>query len=462
MAQALITNRDISLWALSPEKASELKKILSYTDKSKSYQIKKMEKNPYTRNSPFLKKLKAEAHGVLYEEPNPGHLVFSSGFHELLCGWNLDWIQDDRKYTGSDISLPWSKKPYDLRDYQRETVDTLKGKFRAIACLATSLGKTLVATYLVKEVKKKTLIICPTEAIAMQFEEELISAFGANRIGFYSGKKKKIKDITVGIAASVVRNIAAFRAADLGMVIVDEAHTIAATTIYSIARGLGDVGRIYGLTATDFRNDGKDILLIGGCGPSVITRDVVWGIENGWLAKPYFIVREVDTVGHDYRDDKLKSYHEHVLYNKLMKDIILNDAKKFMAAGSSVLILVDEVKHGLELSKDLGIPFAQGDDKESTDYLKDLNHGAIPGLVGTDGKVGMGANTKNVDVLIMASFMASKVGVIQAIGRGLRKQGKKTKCIILDYIPTGSTMMSRHADLRIGFYREITDNVKVI
>ncbi len=459
MAHAILTNKDISVWGLSPDRLEEIKSALSYTDKSKSYQIRKMEKNPYTKHSPFLKKLKAEANGVLYEEPLPGRLTFSSGFYELIRECD---ITDERKETGSNISLPWSKEPYDLRDYQREAVDTLKKDWRGIAALATSLGKTLVATYLVKELKKKTLIICPTEAIALQFEEEFISAFGANRIGFYSGKRKKIKDITIGIAASVVRNIQAFKDADLGLVVVDEAHTIAADTIYSIARGLGDTGRIYGMTATDFRNDGKDIMLTGGCGPTVIVRDVVWGIDNGWLAKPYFIVRKIPTVGQDYRDDKLKCYKVHVLNNRLMCDSILQDAQKFIAAKLSVLILVDEVAHGEEISKLLGIPFAQGEDKESRTYLNQLNAGKIPGLVGTDGKIGMGANTKNVDCLIMASFMASKVAVYQAVGRGLRKQGTKTKCIILDYIPTGSSMLTRHAEKRIEFYNEITPNVKVI
>lgn len=456
--QATITNRDIVLSGADETTKARLKQALSYTDKSKSYQIKKMEKNPYTRNSPFLKKLKAQAKGVLYDESS-GDLVFSSGFWDLIGGINLI---DRRQETGATISLPWAKKPYDLRPYQRETVDLLKGNWRAIGNLATSLGKTLVATHLIKELKKKALVICPTEAIAEQFEEEFILAFGANRVGFYGGGTKKIKDITIGIAASITRNIDAFKKADLGLIVIDEAHTTAAETIYAIARGLSDVGRIYGLTATDFRNDGKDILLNGGCGPTVIRRDVVWGIENGWLAKPYFIVRKVDTVGRDYRDDKLKNYHEHVLNNKLMCDTIFKDAQSFIKAGQSVLVLVDEVAHGDQLSKALGVPFAQGEDKESSNYIKLLNAGKIPGLVGTDGKVGMGANTKNVDVVVMASFMASKVSVIQAVGRGLRKQGTKTKCIILDYIPAGSSMLTRHAEKRIEYYREITSNVKVM
>ena len=145
-----------------------------------------------------------------------------------------------------------------------------------------------------------------------------------------------------------------------------------------------------------------------------------------------------------------------------MKSQIRGDAMKMMSAGKSVLILVDEVAHGKELSEELGIPFATGLDKKSQDYLDLLNAGKITGLVATDSKMGEGSDTRNVDVLVLANFVASKGPVTQAIGRGLRKQGTKTKCIILDYIPMGSTMMSRHGFQRVEYFKEITDKVKVV
>jgi superfamily II DNA or RNA helicase len=64
--------------------------------------------------------------------------------------------------------------------------------------------------------------------------------------------------------------------------------------------------------------------------------------------------------------------------------------------------------------------------------------------------------------LILADFTASKGPVIQAVGRALRMQGTKDKALILDYVPIGSTMLTRHARNRISFYEEITDNIKVI
>ena len=435
---------------------------LKYTDKSKKYQLRRMAKNPWSRTSAFYKKLQQEVEGILYTELG-NRLAFSSCFYDQFedefTGHN---IIDKRTVTGKTIVLPWLKKPHSLRDYQQEAVDEMVTSPRGLVNFATGLGKTLVAVYLVKQLKKRSLIVCPSEAIAKQFHEILVSAFGSNKIGFYGAGKKKLNDITVGIAASVCKDVAIFAQHELGVVIIDETHHTPATTFFDIASGLGNTGKIFGLTATDYRSDGKDVMITAGCGPVLLRRDIKWGVENGWLAEPVFLVREIPTRGKDYKDDKLRSYKEHVLNNPVMKTRIESDARVMMAAGKSVLILVDEVAHGRELSAALGIPFATGMDKKSVSYLDLLNAGKIPGLVGTDGKISEGADTRNVDVLVLANFAASRGPVMQAIGRGLRKQGTKTKCLILDYKPLGSTMLSRHADNRIGYYRDITEKVQII
>jgi superfamily II DNA or RNA helicase len=260
----------------------------------------------------------------------------------------------------------------------------------------------------------------------------------------------------------VSNHVDKFIAEDLGMMIVDEVHHMPANTFYNIVEKLGGIGRIYGLTATDFRADGKDVMITAGTGPALIKRDVIWGIKHGWLRNPYFIVRGVDTNGREYREDKKKNYKAHVLNCKLMKDRIEDDARAFINAGKSVLVLVDEVAHGAELSKALGIPFATGIDKKSDSYISDLNSQKIVGLVGTDKKIGEGVDTKNVDVLILANFVASKGLVWQNIGRGLRPFNGNNSLVVLDYIPKGSSMLTRHGMTRVKYFKEITNNVKVI
>lgn len=434
---------------------------LTYTDKSKQYQLRRLGKTLWGRQSDNYKRLQQEVHGQLYEMSG-NDISMSSAFYGHFNFIGNATVIDTRKETGSKIVVPWVNKPHALRPYQQEAVDLMLANYRGVINFATGLGKTLVATHFIQQYKKKALVVCPSDSVAKQFYNQFVQCFGKKKVGFYGGGKKQISDITVGIAASVSKYVGEFQAADLGVVIIDETHHTPATTFFDIAQGLSGVGKIFGLTATDYRSDGKDILITDGCGPVLIRRDIVWGVANKYLAEPVFIVREVATGGRDFKDDKVKAYKEHVLNNPAMKNRIESDARSLMASGKAVLILVDEVAHGEELAKNLGIPFATGLDKKSQDYVDQLNAGKIPGLVGTDGKVGEGTDTKNVDVLILANFVASKGPVTQAVGRGLRMQGTKTKCLILDYIPNGSTMLTRHAKNRIGFYEEITDKVKVI
>ena len=358
--------------------------------------------------------------------------------------------------------MPWANKISSLRPYQEEVVAAMEAHRRGIVNLATGLGKTLSAVHAIRKFHKKTLIICPNKSIAEQFHSILAHAFGKNRIGFIGSGKQSIKDITVGIAPSIANHIEAIKKIDLGLVIFDEAHHTPASTFFTIAKGLSKVGRMYGLTATDFRSDGKDLLIEAGCGSTIISRDASWGIKNGWLATPFFIVRNVPTTGKNYKDDKLKNYKTHVLNSPQMKAQIESDAQKFISANKRVLILVDEVAHGVELSTNLGIPFATGEDKQSQSYIDQFNDKKILGLVATEGKAGEGVDTRPVDVLILANFAVSKGTVLQTIGRGLRKVDGKENVIILDYKPLGSDQLSRHTDIRIKYFKELTDKVKIV
>lgn len=460
--RAIITNKITVIENPSKEVESFLEEALAYTDKAKQYQAQRMSKNPFTRNSAQYQQVLLESKGTLLKRhPTNPVLVIPTGLLYLIEPFNIPCV-DNRKPTGATVPLPWVNKPYDPRDYQEEAIQLIHSNYRGIINFATGLGKTLVATHAIKRCRTKSLVVCPTDSIAKQFYKELVKAFGNVKVGFYGGGKKKINDITVGIAASIYKDSDVFAKENLGLIVFDEVHHIAANTFFDIVQKLGDTGRIFGLTATDYRSDGKDIMISAGCGNVLVRRDIKWGVENKWLAEPVFVVRKVKTQGRDYKDDKIKNYKTHVLNNQLMKDTILKDIQNCMTQGKYFLCLVDEVAHGEELSKQLGVPFATGKDAKSQEYVDQLNNGKIPGLIGTDGKVGEGTDTQRVDVLILVNFVASKGAVIQAVGRGLRKYGSKTSCLILDYIPEGSTMLTRHANNRIKFYKEITDKVAVV
>lgn len=459
----VINNNTTSIDSINQKLIDQISSLLSFTDKSKQYQLKRLSKSVWGKSSQKAAQLKTEIHQSLVVVKSDTSIEIPTRLLHLITPIvDISRAQDLRCDTGTKISLPWVNRPSTMRPYQEEAVDIITNNWCGLINFATGLGKTLTAVHAIRSLGRKTLIVCPNKSIAQQFHEILVSAFGSHRVGFFGDGKKSIKDLTVGIAQSVNNHISEFKKQNLGFILFDEVHHLAADTFFAISSGLGDVGRIFGLTATDFRNDGKDLLITAGCGETLIRRDAKWGIENGWLAKPYFIVRHVATDGKDYQDDKLKNYKAHVLNCQIMKDQIQSDAQSFINAGKRVLIIVDEIAHGQELSNALGIPFATGEDKQSQTYINDFNNLKVVGLVATDGKVGEGVDTRPVEVLIIANFVASKGAVLQVIGRGLRKIPDKDKCLILDYIPSGSRMLQRHAMQRISYFKELTENVKII
>jgi superfamily II DNA or RNA helicase len=454
----VVDNANIVIQDADPEYLAALEKRLTYKDKSVEYQLQRMSKSPFQKNSPYFKKLQKQLYGSMVEQVDDNYVI-PSGFFKLVP----DGVEvvDLRKETGDTISLPWNNKPFDPRPYQEEAVEEMVNNYRGVINFATGLGKTLTTVHALRHIKKKALIVCPGTSIADNFHKELCEAFGEHRIGYFGNGKKKIRDITVGIAGSVNNHVEKFKDAGLGVVVYDEVHHLAASTFYAIAEALGGVGRMYGLTATNFRSDGKDIMIEAGVGPVLAQRDLIWGISNGWLAKPFIVVRDIETLGREFKNDKNKNYKEHVLKSDQMNSQIIADAAKMLNAGKSTLILVKEIPHGQMLADQLGLPFATGSDKKSNEYVEQLNRGEIPGLIGTDAKVGEGTDTKNVDVLILANFVASKGPLWQNLGRGLRIHKGQDKLIVLDYIPKGSSMLTRHGMQRVKYYREITQNVSL-
>jgi superfamily II DNA or RNA helicase len=58
-------------------------------------------------------------------------------------------------------------------------------------------------------------------------------------------------------------------------------------------------------------------------------------------------------------------------------------------------------------------------------------------------------------VVIMLTSVASRVAVMQNIGRGLRKCEGKTGVIIIDYIFNVHPSLKRHSKMRLTYYQGI-------
>jgi len=165
-----------------------VEKELTYVDKSKQYQLRRMGRNIWQRNSPVYAQLQREVKGQLYQVVGD-KLTVSSSFYELLKDkFNTPMVTDFRCAGGTKVVLPWVNRPYDLRDYQEEAVDLMMHHYRGLINLATGLGKTLIATHFIQRYKRKALVVCPSESVAKQFYKQFVECFGKNKVGFYGSR----------------------------------------------------------------------------------------------------------------------------------------------------------------------------------------------------------------------------------------------------------------------------------
>jgi len=208
------------------------------------------------------------------------------------------------------------------------------------------------------------------------------------------------------------------------------------------------------VSATNYRADGRTPEIYAASGQIKYNFDTVRAIQEGFLAQPYFYVREVASIGGNY-DMKQKNYADHVVQNQELTARIVKDSLAMMASGKSTLILVQEIEHGEAISSALGLHFANGENKDSMKLIDKLNRGEIKGLVAGAQMCGIGVDTVRVDCLVMASFPGTKGLTTQLVGRGLRKYEGKEKVIVLDYMLSGNPMLNRHAEQRIEWYSEL-------
>jgi len=440
---------ELDLEEVDSKVISKLKKSLVWKNKSIDYQLKQIEQKGRVPKGVDLEDLKGKLEGKYYDERN-GKLILPAGFAHLFEKYPR--VVDHHGTTGYVCSFGFRTNLPMLRPYQCEAVEKALEVNRGVVCLATGMGKTLLSVSLIQKYSRNTLVIVPNKNIGKQFFDVLVKYFGEDQVGFIGDSKCDVKNITVGIIQSVLNKIDSIP--EVGMIIIDETHHVPAFTLFDIMKRKANTGKVIGLSATPFRSDGLDNHIMAIAGRNIIEYGAEYGIENGFLAKPTFLIRKVPTRGKDNKE-KIWAMKAHVTGSDTMKAVAMKDIKGAIASGKSVLILVPTIEFGKEISEEVGCPFATGDDKKSYEYLEQFNSGSLKCLCGTSSKIGEGSDTVRVDILIMLSFPGSKGPMLQQIGRGLRLYEGKSKVVIIDYIPMGSTILSRHANTRIDEYRKL-------
>lgn len=307
-----------------------------------------------------------------------------------------------------------SKTPYKA---QGEALRAAEACGRGIISMPTGTGKSMVIAMIAAHYNVKTLIVVPTLEIKKQLTANLAE---------FLPDTTKIKVLNIDSKALQT-------AKDFDMLIIDEAHHVAAKTYQKLNKGIwaGIYYRFF-LTATPFRNDTEETLLFESIAGQVIYKlNYQDAIKEGYIVpiEAYYVdvpKREVD--GHTWS----QVYNELVVNNNERNEAIALLALRLNNAGRSTLVLVKEVAHGDAIAKLTGLPFVHGQDEESRDYIRHFNNGGIKALIGTTGIISEGVDTKPCEYVLVCGLGKAKSAFMQAVGRAVRTYpGKESAKVIL-------------------------------
>lgn len=461
---------------VSPETAADIIKALTYTDKSISYQIRSVQraaKRAYGGGADYyaarLAQLKAQQHVALATLVG-AEVIFPTGLLErvrnMLQTSDIQLL-DERQRPRQGPGYRMNAAPPEMRYYQVRQFERCLEAGQGTIESATGTGKTVVIMKVLQRLGLKALLVVPNTSILTQTVARFEAFFGKARVSQYGDGKKKIRDITIACAPSVL-NSEPEDWNDRQVLIFDECHHLPCATVSKICYDfVPNAFYRFGFTATPFRADGADLAIEAAAFPVIDTYTVQEGIADGFLAKPRFMAFRIKTSSTASPSNLVKSFQEHVIRNDYLNKLVVGQAQAVLKSGKQVLILVKEKEHGHELQPRIpGAVFVRAKEKTVEDgapwvdpskAVRDFNAGTIRCLIGTS-VIGEGTDILPVDVLIMLAGGASKGLVMQNLGRGLRRvTGRKDDVLVIDYIidVPQAEHLKRHGDLRSTWYAEI-------
>lgn len=442
-----------------------LKKYLTIRNFSASYQLEdtrkrigywraRLNRNPddglayenVERYQKMISKLSDEV-VVKYYDHNEDGLFIPAGY------WDL--VHTGDYYNNTEI------KPFlldFLRPYQKECVaEVLKYK-RAMFCLATGLGKTFIALSIaLSSVKsgKRVIIITPSKSLTDQIYNEF-KPFCDNITTAYSGKTPKLEaDIlisTYGTANKYVDNY--------DVCIIEESHHSVVKSITYTLSNAAKLTHVYGMTATPFREDGLDLALHAFCGPIVYQKDLRYGIDNDYLEHFDVHVLKLKITGFRIHNNWSRaSAYKRIMENDKVLNVINHYTEQALKQDRKIIGLFKTLLPIKTLSKKMKHLNVKGANADYKKPIDDFKKGDISCILATNKLLSEGVDVPGADVLILSSMHGSNIVTFQAIGRVLRKGGKKP--IIIDVNIVGYENFEKNIDKRLKIYEKFADNVYV-
>jgi superfamily II DNA or RNA helicase len=358
--------------------------------------------------------------------------------------------------------LKWARKSpeYSLRaktpyEYQEEVIEAMRGALldsgKAQIVLATGLGKTVVMAETVSRLFRdgkipggKVIVLAHT----LPLVDQLIQAFWSQLPRWVATHRLTGQEIPTywdGITFATVQSVIGRvrTLPDFGLVLVDEAHHVGASTFQEVIETLA-APMLGGVTATPWRGDGYDIDTL--LGPPVAKIGISEGLAKGFLSRVDYRLLGDNL---DWEFVQAASANRYSL-TQLNKRLII-PTRDEEAARLSTQTFVEEKRraaivycpsaiHAREFAAMLRqyghtaeAILNETGPRERDRLFSRFRAGALR-FVTTVDLFNEGVDVPDVDMIVFMRATHSRRIFVQQLGRGLRISEGKDRVIVLDFV----------------------------
>lgn len=422
--------------------------------KKNNYELCKNIKNNLTRNT---KNYNNSLIRTIYFYNEDNNYLYIPRYYPINNIIDCEII--DKLNDGFDINI---KSNIEFRDeLQKESFNYMMSNDCGILCLDTGSGKTIVSIKVVSEIKKKTLILVHRSNLMEQWINK-IEEFTNIKLdrGMSILKNNNVREsLNNSIVLSTVQTLHSslekhkdeiihnLKMANFGLLIIDEVHSIVGPEKFSDVSLIIPSKRIFGLSATPYRNDGTSDIMKYHIGPIYKPDNKSDIIMDARVSVIVFNSNMLPrSRGYIYWGGNFQRsrYLSLLKKSESLNNILMGLLYKFKS-NRSVFVIIERIKFIEHLYNMFNF------DNKNTFMQKDTNDNLKSQFVfATPGKLKEGIDAPEKDTLILTSPIGN---IQQACGRVLRSHPNKQMPVIIDLVDINCYDISKTVYNRLKFYK---------
>jgi len=387
----------------------------------------------------------------------------------------LPAITEDLEYLGLEYSVRDKRtevvydsscvEGIDLRDYQKLLIKQALNLKSCVIKAPTGSGKTIILASILNALRGYTGLIFFNKKQLLYQTYKFLTEHGIE-CGVAFGDGVDIKPITLCTIQSIDKVIDSHLTSS-EFIVFDEIHEFSKGKVASkVLKSFPNACIRIGMSATPPTDKFSKLSLGSFLGKQIefVTAEDL--VTEGYLTPPSI---EVITLPDDEDSEKYRGmsyseiYESYIIKNTRRNDFVAKICKNISSKGAKVLVLTKNLEHAKILQSLIPNAYKlEGKDGllEREEILEKFIKEEGPSFIIGTIIFQTGVDIPELTHLINARGLKSEIATIQALGRTLRKHGKKDQVYIYDFLDK-APYLDKHSVSRIKAYKSLNFDVTI-